>query len=175
MNYLKGKKVYLTGPMHSARDDGTAWRELITPRLEQMGIEVLNPCKKKVAGNIQISEVGEAKQKFKDMALNGNWSLLKKEFWPIIRSDLRMVDHCDFLIFDYNPLIPMVGTIHELVVATFEKKVILLKYNKDELADFNPWIATFIKEHHFFSEWDDMFKHLEDVDKGIFDTSLWVV
>lgn len=175
MNYLKGKKAYLTGPIHSVTDDGVSWRDYITPRLNTMGIEVLDPCRKTINGDADLSEVGKAKLKFKDMIMQENWSLIKKEFWPIIRCDLRMVDHCDFLIFDYNPLVPMVGTIHELVVATFEKKVVLLKYDKSQLKDFNPWIATFIKESHFFPEWDDMFKHLEDVNNGVFDTSLWVV
>ena len=86
-----------------------------------------------------------------------------------------MVDHCDFIVFNYDPTVPMVGSIHELVVATFEKKVILLKYEKEQLKDFNPWMATFTKDHHFFSKWDEMFSYLSKVDEGVFDTSLWVV
>ena len=175
MNYLKGKKVYLTGPMHKAKDDGVGWRDKITPRLTKMKIEVLDPCKKVVNGNIDLSEVGKNKEKFKDLVKSENWNGVKREFWPIVRADLRMVDHCDFLIFNYDPLIPMVGTIHELVVATFEKKVILLKYDVDQLADFNPWVATFTKEHHLFDEWDRMFSYLEQVNDGVFDTSLWVI
>jgi len=175
MNYLRGKKVYLTGPMHHAKDDGVGWRDQITPRLNEMEIEVLDPCKKVVNGNVDLSEVGKNKEKFKDLVKSENWTGVKREFWPIVRSDLRMVDHCDFLIFDYDPLIPMVGTIHEMVVATFEKKVILLKYDVEELADFNPWIATFVKEHHLFDEWDRMFDYLGQVNDGVFDTSLWVI
>ena len=175
MNYLKGKKVYLSGPMHFADDDGVAWRDLITPKLVSMGMEVLDPCKKIVNGNADLSEVGKNKQKFRDLIALEDWKSVKRDFWPIVRCDLRMVDHCDFIIFDYNPITPMVGSIHELVVATFEKKVVLLKYDKSQLKDFNPWLATFIKEHHFFSEWDKMFEYLNSVDNGLFDTSLWVI
>jgi nucleoside 2-deoxyribosyltransferase len=175
MNYLRGKKVYLSGPIHFANDCGVAWRDLITPRLRELGLEVLDPCKKVVNGAIDLSEVGKNKDKFQEMIMQEDWSRVKKEFWPIVRADLRAVDHCDFVICDYDPLIPMVGTIHELVVATFEKKVILLKYDKDQLKNFNPWIAALIKEHHFFDEWDKMMEHLKKVDAGQFDTSLWVI
>jgi len=175
MNYLKGKKVYLTGPIHSVNDDGTIWRDEITPSLYRYGMEVLDPCKKIVNGSVDLSEVGKNKQKFRDLVNSGDWGEVKRGFWPIVRCDLRMVDHCDFIIFNYDPLVPMVGSIHELVVATFEKKVILLKYEKKQLNDFNPWMATFIKEHHFFSEWNEMLIYLNKVNNGILDTSLWVI
>lgn len=175
MDYLKGKKVYLTGPMHGVKDDGVGWREQITPKLVEMDIEVLDPCKKAVKGNTDLNEIGKNKEKFRGLVTSENWTATKREFWPIVRADLRMVDHCDFLIFSYDPLVPMVGTIHELVVATFEKKVILLKYDKDQLSDFNPWMCTFIKEHHFFDEWDAMLTYLKQVNDGVFDTSLWVI
>lgn len=175
MNYLKGKRVYLCGSIHSANDEGTTWRDLITPKLTQMGIEVLDPCKKNVKGGINLSEVGSNKLRFREIILTENWGLLKKEFWPIIRNDLRAIDFSDFAIINYDTEAKMVGTIHELVVATFEKKVVLLKYDKEQLKDFNPWMATFIKEHHFFAEWDGMFDYLKKVNDGVFDTSLWVI
>jgi hypothetical protein len=175
MRYLNGKKVYLSGPIHALNDDGVKWRELITPRLIDFGIEVLDPCKKPPTANVELIEIGKSKEKFRKLILDKDWKTVKKEFWPIIRFDLRMVDHCDFIIFEYDTSAQMVGTIHELVVATFEKKVILLKYNEDQLKNFNPWIAAFVKDHHFFSKWDDMFEYLEKVNSGEFDTSLWVV
>lgn len=175
MNYLKGKKVYLSGSIHSCPKDGVEWRDLITPKLVEMGIEVLDPCKKEIKGNIELNEVGECKRKFQDLIMSENWEKIKEMFWPIIRTDLRMCDKCDFIIFNYDTDAKMVGSIHELVVATFEKKVILLKYDREQLKNFNPWICTFIKGHHFFSEWDYMFEHLKKVNDGIFDTSLWVI
>jgi hypothetical protein len=175
MNYLKGKKVYLSGPMHLAIDDGAIWRDSITPKLKDMGMEILDPCRKPINANPDLNEVGKNKEKFRDLITVEEWKTVKHEFWPIVRCDLRMVDHCDFIIFNYNPLTPMVGSIHELVVATFEKKVVLLKYDRNQLSDFNPWMATFIKEHHFFAEWEDMFDYLRKVDEGVFDTSLWVI
>lgn len=173
--YLKGKKVYLSGSIHSCSNDGVEWRESIAPRIERFGLEVLDPCKTMVNNNSELSEIGKNKAKFRDLIMAEDWAKVKQEFWPIVRKDLRCVDHCDFLIFNYEPLKPMVGTIHELCVAQLEKKPILLLYKKSDLLHFNPWVCTFIKSHHFFSEIDFLVDYLKEVNDGIFDTSLWVV
>jgi len=176
MNYLNNKKVYLSGPIMNSADDGVKWREHVTPRLQKFGLEILDPCKKHIAlGDEKLNEIGESKKKFRELILNEKWEEVKKDFWPIVRTDLKLVDKCDFIILDHDPTVPTVGTIHELVVATFEKKVILLKYNKSQLESFNPWICTFIKSHHFFSTWDSMFDYLEKVNRGELDTSYWIL
>lgn len=172
-SYLRGKTVYLCGPITAVKDDGIGWRKMVKPRLEEFGINVLDPCRKTTDNS--FNEVGSDKVKFKEMVLKESWGEVKNKFWPIVRYDLRCVDHCDFIVFKYDPDVPMVGSIHELVVATFEKKTILLKYERSQLNSFNPWIATFVKEHHFFAEWEDMYTYLKKVDEGIFDTSLWVI
>jgi hypothetical protein len=64
-----------------------------------MGIEALDPCKVMVNGDISISEVGKNKQIFRDLIKTENWQKVKEDFWPIVRKDLRMVDHSDFVIF----------------------------------------------------------------------------
>jgi nucleoside 2-deoxyribosyltransferase len=176
MNYLKGKKVYLSGPILNSKDDGVEWRKEITPKLKKFGLEILDPCQKHIqTGDSRLNEIGESKKKFRELILQEKWDEVKQEFWPIVRTDLRLVDHCDFVILDHDPTVPTVGTIHELVVATFEKKVILMKYEKEHLSNINPWMATFIKSHHFFSSWEDMFDYLKEVDDGKKDTSYWVL
>jgi nucleoside 2-deoxyribosyltransferase len=172
MQYLKDKTVYLCGSIFSKKDSGIKWRNQIIPKLESLNIQVLNPCDKTSVQ--EIDEIGTDKQKFRNIIRKENWKDLKEAFWPIVRYDLRCIDKCDFIIFNYDPNIPMVGSVHELVVANMEKKVILLKYNKKDLNKFNPWIATFIKKEHFFSNWDHMFQYLQKVDNGEFDTSYWI-
>ena len=46
MNRLKGMACYLCGPMDRVPDGGVAWREDITPKLKELGVGVLDPCKK---------------------------------------------------------------------------------------------------------------------------------
>jgi hypothetical protein len=172
-NYLKDKTAYLCGCIHAVADDGVEWRSMITPRLEALGIKVSDPCKKTTA--TVTDEVGEDKKFFRKLINQEKWEDVKKEFWPIVRYDLREVDKSDFLIFNYDTSVPMVGSVHELVVATMEKKVILLKYDREQLDFFNPWICTFIKPHHFFHYWPDMIDYLKDVNHGKIDTSYWVL
>lgn len=171
MNYLKDKTAYLCGSIHSVSDDGMGWRDEITPKLQNLGVIVSDPCKKVIIN----SEVGKDKEQFKQVVMEERFRDIKELFWPIVRYDLRQVDKCDFVVFNYDTSIPMVGSIHELVVANFQKKVILLKYDKKQLSGFNPWIATFIKENHFFSTWDGMFEHLNAINDGKLDSSYWIL
>ena len=172
-HYLRNKTVYLCGSIHSSSDDGVGWRETITPQLKKFGLEVLDPCKKN--NKLGIDEIGKDKEKFRNLVLKQNWKKLKKDFWGIVHYDLRCCDKADFIIFNYDTKANMVGSIHELTVANFEKKPILLLYDKAQLKDFNPWVATFVKAYHFFSGREALFSYLQNVDKGEFDTSLWVV
>lgn len=171
MNYLKDKSAYLCGPIKNASDDGVGWREEITPFLNELGVTVLDPCKK-ISKN---SEIGEQKANFTELILQENWDKLKESFWPIVRHDLRSVDQSDFIIFNYDTDVQTVGSIHELVVANFEKKIILLKYRKDQLSKFNPWLSIFVKSHMFFDEWYKMKDYLKNVNGGKIDSSYWVL
>lgn len=172
MNYLKDKTCYLCGPIKLAKDDGVGWRNEITPLLLDLGVQVIDPCNK---NNNGPSEIGSDKARYRQLIMKEKWKELKKNFWPCVRFDLRACDKSDFIIFYYDPDIPTIGTIHELVVSSFEKKPILLVYDKDKLDRFNPWMCVFIKENHFFSSWVDMFNYLQNVNEGKLDTSLWVI
>lgn len=172
MNYLNGKSVYLCGAMQGYEDHGAGWRDKLTPFLKEKGIEVVDPTKTSSNG---VSEVGDDKKRFRELVLKENWTQLKEEFWPIVRKDLRAVDKADFLICYYDPTIPTVGTIHELVVASAQKKPIFLKYDVERLNNFNPWISCLIKQKYFHNSWDSLKEHLRLVDRGEFDTSYWTL
>jgi nucleoside 2-deoxyribosyltransferase len=172
MNYLKGKQVYLCGAMHSYDDSGIAWRETLTPRLQHYGVDVVDPTKTTADG---VGEVGDDKKKFKELILKEDWVSLKENFWPIVRKDLRAVDKADFIICYYNPTIPTVGTIHELVVASQQKKPILLKYDREYLPNFNPWVSCLVKQQYFHNNWDSLMDHLAKINDGVFDTSYWTL
>jgi hypothetical protein len=154
--------------MYDAPDNGSDWRTTITPELENFGLNVLDPCKKTIH-----SEIGQDKEYFKKLIMEEKFLELKEKFFPILKLDLRCVDLSHFIILMYRPSLKTIGTIHEIVMANIEKKPILMYYPKEELAEFNPWMACLIKPNHFFSKWEDMFNYLKQVDSGIFDTSLW--
>jgi hypothetical protein len=170
MTYLNKKTVYLAGSIHHNNDCGVSWREEITPKLKQFGLEVIDPCKQTLNG---LGEVGQDKEFFKNMILEKDFKKVKDAFFPILKKDLRCVDISHFIIVNYTPSIRHIGTIHELVLANIEKKPILLYYPPEEIADFNPWMACLVKEQHIFDNWDTMLEYIKQVDLGNFDTSLW--
>jgi hypothetical protein len=170
MNYLKDTSVYLCGAMYGQNDCGIGWRETITPRLQQFGIKISDPTKTTANG---VGEVGDDKKHFRSLIVQEKWDDLKEAFWPIVHKDLRAVDKADFVICNYNPKQPTVGTFHELLNANWQKKPIFLKYDKELLSDFNPWMCVFIKSGYFHNNWDSLFEHLSRIDQGDLDTSYW--
>lgn len=173
MNYLKGKKVYLAGHIHACSNDGITWREELTPKLvNNFGISVSDPCKMTING---FGEVKEDKKYMSSLLKEGKFREAKDKFWPIVRKDLRAVDQSDFLIVAYDPLIPTVGTWHEIVSANFQKKPVLMWYDKEKIENFNPWALVLIKEQWLFTEWDDIIDYLKVIDSGKIDSSYWTL
>ncbi|HUV84933.1 MAG TPA: nucleoside 2-deoxyribosyltransferase [Methanosarcinales archaeon] len=173
MNYLKGKSVYLAGPISDVSDDGVGWREMITPRMAKFGLHVEDPTKKTING---IGEVKDDKDYFRKLAMEHKFDELKEAFWPIVRKDLRCVDKADFIIAVYDPHAKMCGTIDELRIAKSQKKPILMYCNPDKIdKSFNPWILTFPKKGNFYTSWDAILAKLDEVDTGIFDYDHWTI
>lgn len=172
MGYLSEKTVYLCGSMHAVADDGVKWREYITPILnKRFGILVSDPSKR--ISFFNRIETKDDKQYFKNLIKEKEFVKLKDEFYPIVRKDLKEVDRADFLIVHYDPGLHIFGTIHEMIIASNEKKPILVKYDEEKLDDINPWLFTLIKANWAFSRWEDMFLYLDEINRNNLDTSHW--
>lgn len=170
MNYLRNKTVYLAGSIHHT-SDYSGWRDMMTPKLERFGLNVINPCKQTING---FGEVGEDKKTLKELIKSKDFKKVKEVFFPIMKKDLRCVDLSNFIIFCYIPSIRHVGSWHEVITAhQMQRKPVLLYYPAQEIEEFNPWAACLVKENHIFDDWDKMMLYLEEVDSGKFDTSLW--
>lgn len=173
MGYLGDKNVYLAGPIHAVADDGIGWRDVITPKLiSRYGVTVDDPCKKTANG---MGEVKDDKKMLVECIKKGDFSAVKKLFYPIVRKDLRSVDKADFIIVVYDPTVHMFGTIHEMVVAHAQRKPILLWFDKNNIEKFNPWCLTLVKDNMIFTDWDNMFTYLDKIDGGDFDSSYWTL
>lgn len=169
--YLRNKVVYLAGPMHAVDDDGVGWRESITPTLvDRFNLDVKDPSKISANG---VVEVADDKKRFKELIKLEQWAQLKEEFYPIVRKDLRLVDKCDFLIAVYDPTIHMFGTIHETINGAGSKKPILIKYSREHLDVFNPWLTCLVKPQWLFPTWESMWLYLDKINSGIIETSHW--
>lgn len=171
MNYLKNKVTYLGGAISLITDDEAInWRNQITSKLESYGIIVQDPCKKI---DDSVGELGDHKQYFKNLIKNKEFARVKKEFYKIIRYDLKCIDRSDFIIVYHDPKIPTVGTINEIVVASIEKKPILIVCDEKNLEFINPWLLTLIKPQWLFTSFDDMFTYLDEINSGKLDSSHW--
>lgn len=164
VGYLKDKRVYLSGSITAASDDGQGWRKQISGRLESFGLKVDDPTVN-VAG--KMGEVGADKAYFKQLLKERKFKEAKEAFWPIARKDLRSVDLADFLIFYYDPDLPMFGTIDELVTASrLQKKPVLMFISPEKIDKMNIWSLVLIKGDCIFTSWEDMFDYLDKIDKN---------
>lgn len=155
MNKLKGLRCYLAGPMDFAPDRGIGWRNDIIPFLTEMGVDVIDPTKRKHTGGFTESEKAD---QFKALIAQKDFESAQKIAREIRCDDLRYVDISDFLIVYLNPSIPMCGVWEELFTANKQKKPILVMW--DAPVERLPlWLVGTLPTNYFYFSWD----HLKNV------------
>ena len=180
---LKGLRAYLAGTMEYAADDGVEWRKSITPRLEKLGIVVLDPTDRPVRLSYADNSASEQLHLLKEMRRKGKFKKLIKCAKEIVHQDLRMVDVADLLIVYIDASVPTVGTIDEFVTASNQQKPILMvcKQGIREIPIWfwgrigNTWKKTFFGD---FKTMEDRLKRIaycsnEELD-GIIDRGKWL-
>ena len=95
MNRLKNTICYLCGPMDRVADGGVTWRRNLTPKLKDMGIGVLDPCKKPTEFAKEDNDFRGTIERLKS---TDKFDDVKKEMKDIAAIDLRMVDIAHFLV-----------------------------------------------------------------------------
>ncbi len=91
------RKCYLAGAIQDAKDGGAAWRLNITPKLEAMGIVVLDPCKSE-ANMGENGDIVETKEMLEGWIASGNMELFDRHMDRVIEDDIRAVTESDFII-----------------------------------------------------------------------------
>jgi nucleoside 2-deoxyribosyltransferase len=171
INRLKNQRVYLAGAIDRVSDRGTGWRNEITPFLEKMGIEVLNPLKKTSNVGLENDNVHKFKVALKAENKYDELSTLMKNIRSI---DLRLVDISDFLIVNIDLDTHPCGTYEEIFWANRQKKPIIihLEQGKSQTPD---WLFGTIPHQMIFSNWEDLKTYLISInkDKIIEDHNRW--
>ena len=89
--------TYLAGPMeHVGIQEASSWRDQLTPKLNEMLIKVLDPCKTeaiKTGFELQIS-----KEKVYGAKRSGHWESFDLWMDAIIYGDLIDVHRSDFIL-----------------------------------------------------------------------------
>lgn len=164
---LQGMKTYLSGPIQYANDNGTTWRQRITPKLISMGIDVIDPCDKKDF----TSEIGDFRNQMRLWRETGDFEKIRANMKIIRRWDLRAVDYSNFIIVNVDKDIPTWGTVDECVVAERQKKPILIMC-KDGLAGCPDWLFAIAKLHEIFTTEDEVIEHLRHINEHGFENDL---
>ena len=128
MNRLKYSRNYMCGPMDFCREEGKVWREELEKFLNTLGIICLNPYKKPLhySHDPEMLEDEEGFLKRKQWQENEEYDKLSQSMRKVRAVDLRMVDHCDFIIAYLNYEVIMTGTLEELFTGNREKKPIVI-------------------------------------------------
>lgn len=163
MNRLAGYNCYGAGAMDRVADGGELWRDYLTPKLEDMGIIFLNPCKKPIDIGVEDKENREEINLLKQ---NGSYNEISSDKRKKIRTtDLRMVDMSHFLIVNLDLDVHPCGTYEELFWANRCKKPILVHMEQGKVNTPN-WLLWTIPHQFIFDTWDDMLSYLKRVDDG---------
>lgn len=154
-NYLKGKRMYLSGPIEFDSEK-TNWREEPTQRLQEMGVRVFDPYADPKQQKWQQLQTAREAKDFKTMRR------VAKQF---VRKDLNIVDRADFVVAYLPYKVPTTGTHHEIINSCNAKKPTLLVCPQGK--EMVPiWYYGFVRPRYMFGSWNDLFAYLTAVDSG---------
>ena len=123
MEELKYKYVtYLAGPIEADQESGGAqWRTKLTPKLEELGVKVLDPC---VLESIKVNcDSKQLREKLIGWKQAGHWDKFMAAMDKIwigdvnAAGDLECVRQSTFIIVYANLKIPTSGTKYEMIEA----------------------------------------------------------
>lgn len=155
--------TYLCGSIQSAQDGGASWRDKVTPKLESLGIDVLNPCKSEC--NKEFGQtILESREQIRKFKRAGNFEAFDKHMGTVIQDDLRQVNECNFVVVYWNQDYRHGGTIHEIVEA-WQKHIPIYCVNYDPLTgdkEMNDWILALIRQNgQMFENFSQMIDFIE--------------
>ena len=161
-NYLKGARCYLSGPIEY--DTGKNWRLAPSKKLvKEFKIHLFDPFKDPKQQWAPLLKAARAEKNYDEMARIAN---------DFVRKDLSVVDECQFLIACLPLGVPTTGTVHEIIVKSLSKKPVLLVCPEGKW-NIPFWYWGFIPHSQMFSNWNDLYKYLREVDQGKNDNYRW--
>lgn len=156
MSYLKGKRVYLGGPIEHCNAKSN-WRLPVIDRLSQFGLDVFDPFDDPKQQWVPC--LSKAREE-KDYA---TISQIARDF---VHKDLQIVQKTDILIAQLPKGVPTTGTHHEIFTAS-ELKTPTLLVCPEGKEHIPFWYFGVFKDHdQFFSSWDECYQFLADVEAG---------
>jgi len=161
MNRLKGMTAYLCGAMDRVADGGVEWREHITPKLQEFGVGVFNPCNKP---SDYAPEDEDTRELIHSLKRSGRYDEVASVMKPICAVDLRMVDIAHFIIMNLDIDSHLCGSYHEAFVAIGQKKpvIVMCKQGKRNLPN---WMFGVVPHQMVFINWSETLEYLHHINE----------
>ena len=165
MPNLKNQRCYLAGAIDRVPDRGCEWRDYISNKLSDFGIQVINPLKKPSNLGVEDAETAIIKSQLK---ANKKYNELAEVMREIRSVDLRMVDISDFLVVNLDLKTHPCGTLEEIFWANRQKKPILIRMEQGK-QNAPDWLFGTIPHEFIFDTWSSMIEYLNYINTTIVD------
>jgi nucleoside 2-deoxyribosyltransferase len=161
--YLKNASCYLSGPIEAA-DPKDNWRiEPSKVLVKEFQLNLFDPF------NDPKQQWAPALVKAREEENYDKMSEIAKKF---VRKDLSVVDASDFVVSYVPRGVPTVGTVHEIIVKSEQKKPVLLMCPEGK--KYVPfWYWGFIHHSQMFGSWETLYQYLREVNEGKVDNHRW--
>jgi nucleoside 2-deoxyribosyltransferase len=158
MGYLKGKKIYLTGPMEHGVGEDINWRVGFAEKLrEKFDCIVFDPNADPKQQWVPVLEKARA---------NKDLETMRDVARKFVKKDLAEIDRADCIVANLPYGSVTCGSHHEITQANDRKKPILLTCSKG--VEFLPyWYYGFIPLDYMFGGLDQVVEYLAQVDEGL--------
>ena len=160
-NRLKNTLAYLCGPMDRVEDGGITWRRDLTPKLQALGVGVLDPSNKPTDF---VQEDSSFRDEINYCKKEGTFDSVKNSMRDIAAIDLRMVDIAHFIIMNLDVDNHLCGSYHEAFLAVTQKKPVIVrcKQGKKNLPN---WMFGVVPHQMVFSSWSAVLEYLHHINE----------
>lgn len=169
-NILEKTRCYLVGHMQYA--DPGSWRDYVESELNNRNIIFFNPLKKTFLSD--IDETSNTREFLTETLSKGNFDYVHNHMSSIRRSDLNLVDRCDFIIAHIVPEVGSWGSTEEIVCANRMKKPVFISIEGGR-SKVPLWLAGMLPPYYFFDNVKNIVDLIKEIDDGrrALDTNRW--
>jgi nucleoside 2-deoxyribosyltransferase len=155
MNYLKDKRLYLSGGIQYSTN--LNWRTPVIKQLaEEFGINVFDPFSDPKQQKASLLKQAQGNRDFDEM------TRIARAF---VRKDLSWIDRADLVCAQVGTT-KTCGTYHEIFNSNNAKKPTLLVSEDGDKVTIPLWLYGVIPHTAMFNNWEELYSHLREVNAG---------
>jgi len=148
INYLAGKRAYLSGPIECDNLSHNWRNEPKKILIEKFQIDLFDPFAD--PKQVLTGDLNKARE-------NNDIETIVKIAKGFVRKDLAMVDRADFVIAFLPYKVPTTGTHHEIINSNNAKKPTLLVTDSLTISSIPLWYFGFIPTEFMFAGWKKLY------------------